>query len=589
MFLAWCERSMLIKLFLKVWWCKSTKERKKQRIGGEKKKQMNDRVWVLLIAMMCLVAVAPIPAAASAFASEVVANSPDLDGSGFYNDPQAVLGEPANWNSDCCAVSMVCPAWGTDQGGNKVITTIGSSSYIVVKFDHHVEDDLNNPFGIDFLVFGNSFYSGSGSVNCNTDMETYYLIGGAFEEPVLVAVSQDGTNWYEYSSGPYGDTGKYPTNAREWDRENHQWGGLLDFTKPVDPSHYPFNDCCPGSPKYVADIIEYCYSGSAGGTGFDLAESGYSWIQYIKVYGDAGHYGGEIDAFADVSPSSLPDLNITEKSEEWVSFGDKTYNVTYTVKNIGNTSANASDTGIYIDGVFNRTVACCALAPGANETKTVGPFTMSGANDTIKICADNDSVVAESNEGNNCIENVFKYLGLIVIPIYSGKNLISVPLIQDDPSLDAVFGENPVTNDRVHRYNNSLGLYKSSRYTGTSWWNPENVEPIEPEAGYVYERVGTDITLNITGARCTGTISTPIYNGKNLIGYVNFTETTLSTFNDPVTNDRVHRYNNSLGLYKSSRYTGTSWWNPENVEPIEVGVGYVYERVGADFDWTYDA
>jgi hypothetical protein len=37
MFLAWCERSMLIQLFLKVWWCKSTKERKKQRIGGEKK------------------------------------------------------------------------------------------------------------------------------------------------------------------------------------------------------------------------------------------------------------------------------------------------------------------------------------------------------------------------------------------------------------------------------------------------------------------------------------------------------------------------------------------------------------------------
>jgi hypothetical protein len=548
---------------------------------------MNDRVWVLFIAMMCLVAVAPIPAAASAFASEVVANSPDLDGSGFYNDPQAVLGEPANWNSDCCAVSMVCPAWGTDQGGNKVITTIGSSSYIVVKFDHHVEDDLNNPFGIDFLVFGNSFYSGSGSVNCNTDMETYYLMGGAFEEPVLVAVSQDGTNWYEYSSGPYGDTGKYPTNAREWDRENHQWGGLLDFTKPVDPSHYPFNDCCPGSPKYVADIIEYCYSGSAGGTGFDLAESGYSWILYIKVYGDAGHYGGEIDAFADVSPSSLPDLNITVKSEEWISFGGKTYNVTYTVKNIGNTSANASDTGIYIDGVFNRTVACCALAPGANETKTVGPFTMSGANDTIKICADNDSVVAESNEGNNCIQNVFKYLGLIVIPIYSGKNLISVPLIQDDPSLDAVFGDNPVNWDKARGYINGEG-YKSAYYYDSEWHGQvDYVEPIEPEEGYEYERVGADYTLTVQGTRCIGTISTPIHTGKNLVGYVNFTETDLFTFNSPVNWDKVRRYINGEG-YKSAYYYDSEWHGQvDYVEPIEVGVGYEYEREDTQYYWTY--
>ena len=371
---------------------------------------MNRRIIrVLLLAMICLVAVAPAIASGSPFATEVVEHSADLDGSGTYNDPQAVLGQPATWNGDCCCVSMVCSAWGTDQGGSKVITTIGSNSYIIVKFDHHVEDDPNNPYGIDFLVFGNSFYGGSGAVDCNTDMETYYLMGGPFEEPVLVAVSQDGKNWYEYSSGPYGDTAKYPTQAREWDRVNHQWGELLDFTKPVEPGIFPFNDCDPGgAPKYVADVIDYCYKGSAGGTGFDLAPSGYPWIQYIKVYGDASHSGGEIDAFADVSPSSLPDLIITEKSEEWVSLVDKTYNITYTVKNLESLSANASNTGIYIDGVLNTTVSCSALAPYANETKTAGPFTMSGANDTIRLCADNDDVVAESDEGNNCMENVFK-------------------------------------------------------------------------------------------------------------------------------------------------------------------------------------
>ena len=177
------------------------------------------------------------------------------------------------------------------------------------------------------------------------------------------------------------------------------------------------------------------------------------------------------------------------------------------------------------------------------------------------------------------------------IPIYNGKNLIAVPLIQDDPSLDAVFGDNPVQYDKVRRYNNSLGSYKSSMYTGTVWWHPEYVEPIEPEVGYEYERKGTDFTLTVVGTRCTGTISTPIYNGKNLIGYVNFTETTLSaTFgSNPVQYDKVRRYNNSLGSYKSSMYTGTAWWHPEYVEPIEVGVGYEYERKGAQFNWEYDA
>jgi len=263
---------------------------------------MNRVIMMLLVAVMCLVAVAPAIASGSSFPAEVVSHSADLDGSRLYNDPQAVLGEPTTWNADCHAVSMVCPAWGTNESGDKVITTLTDGSYIIVKFDHRVEDDPDNPLGIDFLVFGNAFYQGSGSVTPDTDMETYHITnaGGGVDpgDSVNVAVSQDGTNWYYYSSGPYGDTG-YPTNAKKWDRINHQWGDLLDFTKPIDPSIDPahfINKC-------VADVIDNYYCGSGGGTGFDLAESGYSWIQYIKVYGDASHAGGEIDAFADVSHS----------------------------------------------------------------------------------------------------------------------------------------------------------------------------------------------------------------------------------------------------------------------------------------------
>jgi len=179
---------------------------------------------------------------------------------------------------------------------------------------------------------------------------------------------------------------------------------------------------------------------------------------------------------------------------------------------------------------------------------------------------------------------------LFDIPIYNDMNLIAIPLIQDDTSLGAVF-DIGVPDDAVRKYVNSEGIYHSARYfSGHGWYEYEVVEPIEPEVGYVYERAGADCTLTVHGARCTGTISTPIYNGINLIGYVNFTSTDLSTFNSPVDGDVVRRYVNSEGIYHTARYfDGHGWYEYEVVNPIEVGVGYYYERAGANYDWTYEA
>jgi len=177
------------------------------------------------------------------------------------------------------------------------------------------------------------------------------------------------------------------------------------------------------------------------------------------------------------------------------------------------------------------------------------------------------------------------------ILIYNGKNLIAIPLIQDDTSLDAVFGDDPVHDDIVYRYINGVG-YKAAQYwEGYGWYGQViDVEPIEPEVGYEYHREGADYTLTLIGTRCTGTISTPIYNGINLIGYVSLTETDLSTFNSPVHDDIVYRYINGVG-YKAAQYwEGYGWYGQViDVEPIEPGVGYEYHREGADYDWTYDA
>jgi parallel beta-helix repeat protein len=101
----------------------------------------------------------------------------------------------------------------------------------------------------------------------------------------------------------------------------------------------------------------------------------------------------------------LPDLVITEKSEEWIVEGSS-YNITYTVTNIGNVDAGASNTSIRIDGAEVATDPVGILAAGDNHTNTLGPFTMAGVSDTIRICADSESVVGEGSE-DNCLENIF--------------------------------------------------------------------------------------------------------------------------------------------------------------------------------------
>ncbi|WDP90915.1 MAG: hypothetical protein HUN04_14910 [Desulfobacter sp.] len=237
-------------------------------------------------------------AQASPFATELVDHSASLDGSGAYNDPNDLLGKPAEycagWPSGNDHISIVEPSW-----GNGFITTFNEGDWATIKFDHRVEDDPDNPYGLDFIVYGNSFFSGNGFVSDTTDHNTYTLGGGLFSEDITISVSQNGTDWYKYENGPTGD-GLYPTNPWIWSAElfaetGNGWTDQQnDFTKPVDPS-LTAADFAGTSADAMA-----LYDGSAGGTGFDLAESGMEWIQYIKIEGA----GGEIDAVADVAAAA---------------------------------------------------------------------------------------------------------------------------------------------------------------------------------------------------------------------------------------------------------------------------------------------
>jgi len=233
-------------------------------------------------------------------------------GASPYDDPNSALGRPSLWmkgapgpgNSDgIFACSMICGAWNTDPNGNKLITTVKAGGYLTVEFDKPILDDPANWFGKDFIVFGNSAFSGAGGyISVDTDMGAYRILNGTSGtwEPGTVSVSQDGVTWYTFTSGPFVDDFA-PTQAFTWDRDTRCWDIELDPTKPVNPSLTKASF----AGKTVADAIDL-YNGSAGGAAFDISglplavdANGRKWIRFVRING--GTPAPEVDAVARVS------------------------------------------------------------------------------------------------------------------------------------------------------------------------------------------------------------------------------------------------------------------------------------------------
>jgi hypothetical protein len=219
----------------------------------------------------------------------------------LFNDPNNALGRPTlettgdNWLISPFIKVPVVPVYPPFRAFELV--TIGNGGRLIVKFNHHIANDKNNPYGIDFIVYGNARQEISGGqVWANGNPQQTTVTGDVFAEPGIVAVSQDGINWYYFSDGPYADDFA-PTASYMWDDVNNVWGEELDPTRPIDPSLTAVS--LDG--KTVAEVIEI-YNGSAGGTGFDIALLGLDWIQYVRIENKPGSDGTtEIDAIADVS------------------------------------------------------------------------------------------------------------------------------------------------------------------------------------------------------------------------------------------------------------------------------------------------
>ncbi len=309
-----------------------------------------DGTWIALKRVNWRTGESTVPAvpvfAETPFAYQVVACVVNEDESGSYSDPATVLGSPSTvargyppWSSDAPVVPCN-PAWSSDQLLTLSKTEENTGGYVVIAFDHPVMDDPQNPFGSDFIVFGNAFQTlGGGPYFVETTDPSGYVFTAAstvMVEPALVEVSQDGVNWFSYSDGSYADTFAptmshlYDTNAPDASlfTGNLWWGAKADPTLPVDPA-------VKGTNFVGRTLAEYAmlYNGSAGGTGFDIGgfdlpvdeTTGQKWIQFVRVTSVSDSeeaLWSEIDAFADVSPA-LPYDNWVRENYAWADVPDE--------------------------------------------------------------------------------------------------------------------------------------------------------------------------------------------------------------------------------------------------------------------------
>ncbi len=283
--------------------------------------------------------------AESPYGYEVV-ESFTLETSPLYNQVSNVLGHPAmgiftsspTYGDSGSTINPAYPAW----SGGRLLSLVGDDEegtpgFVTITFDHDVLDDPNNPFGIDFLVFGNAFgvRDSKENVQLTTDPLTVSFTGAGAYENALVEVSQDGETWYAYEDGPYADS-FMPTLGYLYDpvapdpclfNGNLFWGRAARATRPVNPA-------CDFSSFAGLNLVQVCqrYDGSAGGTGFDLAElplprngNGLKWIRYVRISsveesndeGDFGYNVPEVDAVADVAPVSDYELWAQRQYPDW--------------------------------------------------------------------------------------------------------------------------------------------------------------------------------------------------------------------------------------------------------------------------------
>lgn len=224
----------------------------------------------------------------SGYASSVISYN---SGSGFtagFTNASSALGEPSRVTPGQFGgpVDPFSPPFLREQ-----LVSIGAGGHLTIQLDTPALNHPGNPFGIDFMIFGNN-----GFVITNGDFSgggiTDGSLFGANSGETIVSVSTDGLAYYQLSPTltPVVD-GLFPTD------------GNGDFHKPMNPALN--NNSFSGS---NLEEIRDLYQGSGGGTPFDIARAQDSEgrllfldsIQFVRI--DVLSGVAEIDGIAVAVP-----------------------------------------------------------------------------------------------------------------------------------------------------------------------------------------------------------------------------------------------------------------------------------------------
>lgn len=262
--------------------------------------------------------------------------------------------------------SLGAPSGGGSGEGNDlgVVTLGGFGGTITLAFDHTVRDDHGNPFGLDAIVFGNSFWAAAsanrrwaeaGIIEISRDAnsngladDAWYLIPGSHVADAMAqyAVMTWDDNFGDATYPPANPFWVPPGDTGMWTTEGYLLEGA-PFNSPVleNPNGlsadaegvFGYADLSPVAllPDGVAandfyvrpdDALKVGITdGSAGGDGFDIAWAidpttgvavGLDGFDFVRITtavdliaGALGEISTEIDAVADVRETFVGDVD----------------------------------------------------------------------------------------------------------------------------------------------------------------------------------------------------------------------------------------------------------------------------------------
>ena len=247
------------------------------------------RVAIAIFVALGLIA---LPTSASDFANNVLSYVAGSNPANGFTNPLVALGPPERFTGEGIAPGAVTPfhpCFGTNE-----IVSIGAGGQLTLSFDPPLRDQANNPFGIDFIVFGNSFFTDAAYPNG--------VVGALAADGGTIQVSADGITWISIPN-VFAD-GLCPTMGWVDGGAYAATNGVIatDPNTPVDPTW----TAASLSGKTYDELVGI-YDGSAGGAGVDLASVGLTQAIAVRIIVPTGiHPNVEIDAVARVHASGNP-------------------------------------------------------------------------------------------------------------------------------------------------------------------------------------------------------------------------------------------------------------------------------------------